>query len=88
MPASIPGCNNMAQIFNFPARVLFRPHCRADLEVASILSKPSSSETVVMESSPLPFLHLGAAGLIVAAAVYLLIRQVEVRLVLLGTGLL
>jgi DcuC family C4-dicarboxylate transporter len=34
------------------------------------------------------FLQLCAAGSIVAAAVYLLIRQVEVRLVLLGAGLL
>lgn len=41
-----------------------------------------------MEFSPLPFLHLGVAGLIVSVAVYLLVRQVEVRLVLLGAGLL
>src|SRR5262245_14724804 len=44
-------------------------------------------EIVVMESS-LTFLQLGVAGLIVAGTVCLLIRQVEVRLVLLGSGLL
>jgi DcuC family C4-dicarboxylate transporter len=41
-----------------------------------------------MESSSLPFLQLGVAGVIVAGTVCLLIRQVEVRLVLLAAGLL